>query len=442
MNKFVSSIVCGFIAGILTISLVACIQLPLSNSNVENSSNNRNSDKKITLKLWNIWAADTETQKKTFEQIINDYQSENPSIKIEVDSIENEAYKMKIKTAIAVQEAPDIFFTWGAGFAKPFVESGSVLALDDYLNDGTKEKISTGTMDNFIYNDKTYGLPMYMWSAVLYCNEELFEQSNVKIPETYDDLLDAVDIFNEKGITPIACGEKEGWPGMFFQNILAIRTAGVKECNLALSGGASFDQPDFVESAAKLEELVKKGAFDKAVMDITKDESEASFKQGKVAMYYMGNWAAGQWDADDSLIKGKVVCKNFPVIKGAGGDPNGFLGGSIDSFMVNSNTAYKGEAVKVVKYISEKMSEQAAVVGFGLPAWKGEVDKTKLSPTNAQIFELVKESTGFVLAWDTFLEGEDADTHKNLVANIFAGEKTPEEFTKEMQRLNKKKVEM
>ena len=51
---------------------------------------------------------------------------------------------------------------------------------------------------------------------------------------------------------------------------------------------------------------------------------------------------------------------------------------------------------------------------------------------------MVKESTGYVLAWDTFLEGADADTHKNLVAEIFAGTKTPEDFAKGMQKLNEK----
>ncbi|NLD50564.1 MAG: extracellular solute-binding protein [Clostridiaceae bacterium] len=443
MNKHISKILCFFLAGAITISLAACVKGPTTGGDVNTRSNGTGdkTEKKVTLKLWHIWAADTETQKKPFEQILKDFQKENPNIKLQVDAYENETYKTKIKTAVAVQEAPDIFFTWGAGFAKPFVTSNSVLPLDDYLKDGTREKISKGMFDYFIYDEKIYGLPMYMWSAVLYCNQELFDKNDVKIPETYEELLTAVKAFNSKGIVPLTCGEKERWPGMFFQNILAIRTAGVKKCNEALSGEASFNQPEFVESAAKLEELVKAGAFDKGAMALTKDESEAAFKQGKVAMYYMGNWPAGSFDADDSPIKGKVVCRNFPAITDSKGDANGFLGGSIESFMISSNTQAKEEAVKVVKYISEKMSEQASVVGFGMPAWNGEIDKSKILPTNAQIFELVKDTTGYVLAWDTFLEGADADTHKSLVAEIFAGTKTPEQFAEEMQKINENKAQ-
>jgi raffinose/stachyose/melibiose transport system substrate-binding protein len=441
MNKFVTRILCSLMAGAMIFSLAACN--PETNTGANTSGNSdtntgKASEKKITLKLWHIWAADSETQKKPFEKIIEEYQKENPNIKLEVEAYDNETYKTKIKTAIAVNEAPDIFFSWGAGFSKPFVKANSVLSLDDYINDGTKDKISAGTLDNFIFDGKTYGLPMYTWAAILYCNKELFDNNGVKIPETYDELLQAVEAFKAKNIIPLTCGEKERWPGMFYQNILAIRTAGVKLCNQALNKEASFDQPQFVESAAKLEELVKAGAFDKNVMALTKDEVEASFRQGKVAMYYMGNWAAGQWDADDSAIKGKVVCKNFPSLEGTNGDQQAFLGGSIETFMVSSNSNYKDEAVKVVKYISENMSNQAAFAGYGLPAWKGEVDKEKLSPTTAQVFDLVQSSTGYVLAWDTFLEGADADTHKNLVAEIFAGKRTPQDFAKEMQKLNTK----
>jgi len=442
MNRFISKMFCGLIAGAMIFGLSACVTDNSTGSEIGTGTGN-NGEEKVTIKLWHIWASDNETQKKPFEQIIKDYQKENPNIKLEVDAYENEAYKTKIKTSIAVQEEPDIFFTWGAGFAKPFVKSGSVLALDDYLDDGTKEKISTGTIDNFMYDEKIYGLPMYMWAAVLYCNQELFDQHNVKIPETYDELLHAVEVFNDADVIPITCGEKERWPGMFFQNILAIRTAGVKLCNKALNKETSFNQPEFIESAAKLEELVKAGAFDRGVMALTKDESEASFKQGKVAMYYMGNWAAGQWNEADSSIKGKVVCKNFPSIKDAAGDPDGFLGGSIESFMVSSRSDVKEEAVKAVKYISQKMSDYSAKEGYGLPVWKSEDDKSELldeeDDINAQIFELVEDSTGFVLAWDTFLEGADADVHKSLVAEIFAGTKTPEQFAEEMQKLNTEK---
>lgn len=40
------------------------------------------------------------------------------------------------------------------------------------------------------------------------CNQELFDQYGLEIPETMDDLYQVSEVFNENGITPLALGEK------------------------------------------------------------------------------------------------------------------------------------------------------------------------------------------------------------------------------------------
>ena len=394
--------------------------------------------KTVTLKLWHLWAADTESNKIPMEKVLRDFGKAYPNIKIEVDAVENQTYKTKIKTANAANEAPDIFFSWGAGFAQPFVESGKVLALDPYLKDGTRNKMLGGTLANFTYNKKVYGLPIYMWAGVFYCNKELFEKNNIKIPETFSELISAVKAFRAKGITPITVGEKERWPGMFFQNILALRTGGTQLCMDALSKKASFDQPAFIESAAKLSELVKANAFNEGCLGLTRDESEAVLIQGQVPMYYNGSWVAGSLEKDGSPVQGKIVAKKFPMVEGGKGNSDEFLGGSIDTFMVSANTKYPKEAALAVKYICENMSREAYLAGGNLPSWKVNVDKSKINPLMLQIVDLTKNAKGFVLAWDTFLVGAEADVHLNLIQEIFAGMTTPEKFAKEMQKLNQK----
>lgn len=392
--------------------------------------------KQITLKLWHIWATDSEASKKPFEKGLNDWNSSNPNVKIEAEATENETYKIKLRTAVAVNEAPDIFYCWGAGFAKPFVDAKKVLPLDEYLNDGTKGKLINGSLDYFTYDGKVYGLPIYMIAGVLYCNKELFEKNGIKIPDTYGELISAVKAFKARNITPMTVGEKDGWPGMFYQNILAIRTAGTKLTNEALNKQASFQLPVFVESASRLRELIEAGAFDSRCMNLTRDEAESDFKNGRVAMYYNGSWVAGSMDRNDCPVKGKIIVKNFPVLENSNGDPNGFVGGAIDTFMVSSNTKYKEEAIRAVKTISESFCKESYLSGSGIPVWKVEVDETNISPLTADISRLLKSSTGFVLAWDTLLSGSEAQTHINLVADIFAGRCTPEEFAAQMQKLN------
>lgn len=421
MKNSVSKIAVIFILGLnITFSLVDAAPKP------------------ITLKVWEIWASDTDVHKKPFTKVLSDFRNSYPDIHLEVEAVENQTYKTTIKTALMVNEAPDIFYTWGAGFAKPFVEAGKVLDLSPYLDNQIKNKLLPGTLTNVTYNERIYGLPFEMWCGIFYCNQELFTQNHLKIPETFSELLETVKAFRTKGITPITLGERERWPGMFYQNILALRIGGTKLIEDALNKKASFNQPTFVESAAKLRQLVNAGAFNEDCLNLTREASEKLFIQGKVPMYFSGSWVAGFVEKEGSPVKGKIIAKRFPLVEGGQGNTDEFLGGAVDSFMVSARTNHKQESVKVIKYLAENMSREAYLAGGGLPCWKATIDTRKVNPLTLQIVDLVKNAKGFVLAWDTFFSGSDADNHLDLVQEIFAGTITPEQFAKEMQKINQK----
>jgi raffinose/stachyose/melibiose transport system substrate-binding protein len=426
---------------ILTVSSAACEPSDsLASHSAAPATDTMNTDlpgnEKIKLKLWHIWVTDSDSNKRPFEKVLAEWNRANPDIQIEAEAAESEAYKIRIRTAVAVNEAPDIFFSWGAGFAKPFVSAGKVLALDDYLDEETLDKMVPGSLENFTYDGKIYALPTFMIAGIFYCNQELFDKYDVKIPDTFDELLEAVRIFKENDITPMAVGLKDGWPGIFYQNILAIRTAGIEKTISALNKEITFYQPEFIESAKKLAELVEAGAFHSGSSQLTQYEAENTFIKGKVPMYYCGSWSAGTMERPNSLVKGKVVVKNFPYIEGAKGDRNGFLGGAIDNFMISSSTQYKNEAVTAMVEICQNLSRESYLAGAGIPAWKVDVDRSEISPLATEISDLIKDSEGFVLAWDTFLTGSDAQTHIELVTDIYAGKITPEKFAMEMQKLN------
>ena len=48
-------------------------------------------------------------------------------------------------------------------------------------------------------------------------NKELFEKAGIDAPPaTWDEFLADVQKLKDAGITPIAVGEKDKWPGMFW----------------------------------------------------------------------------------------------------------------------------------------------------------------------------------------------------------------------------------
>ncbi len=446
MKKIWSKLLACAVSGIVALSSAGCgtSQVSSNESNkpaAEAASGEQKeaaSGEKVTLNVWHLWTTDSDANAKSFMKVFEQYKAEHPNVEVVIDASENEAYKTKLKTAMAANEGPDVFFSWGAGFAQPFVDAGQVLPIEEYLTDDQKANLIESQRTNLTYDGKLYGLPFVSWVGILYCNQEVFEQNGVKVPDTYEEFLAAVETFSSKGIVPLTVGAKDGWPLMFFQNILALRQAGADGSNAALDKAASFNQPEFVQSAQMLTDLVKAKAFDDAALALTYDEAKMAFLSGEVPMTYMGSWLAGEiQDENLSTVKGKVVAKNFPSIAGTKGNKDEFLGGAIDCFMVNNNTKHKKEAAEFAAYMAEHMARESFLLGAGLPAWKVDTTGETIDPLVQQMVELANNSTGFVLAWDTKLSGEAAEKHKTLVQEVFAGTKTPQQFVDEMDAANK-----
>lgn len=424
---------------LLSLLLVLTMVLGLSACDSGEGSEGPTADEPITLTMWDVQASEEDS--RVIRPIIEEWNAAHPEAQIVREGFDVENYKIKLKTAIAANEAPDLIYGWGAGFMEPFVEAGKILPLDEYLSDEVKENVYNGALTYGQFDDQTYALPFNMWYAVFYCNTELFDTYGIKIPETYDELLTAVEGFRAEGIGPIGVGANERWTAMFYHNALALRTAGADACNAALAGDGAFDSPEMLEAARKLEELVNAGAFIDGAMGLNYDEFVAMFKQGQIPMMLQGTWLAGELEMDEyPEVQGKVVAKKFPIMDGGAADTE-YLGGAIDMYMVNNETEHKEIAVQALEFIAQEMSKRGFEEGIGLPVYDAEFDQSQVDRVTKEALELVQDSSGFVLAWDTFLVGEDAQLHLDLVQEMFAGIRTPEDFVAEMQTINEKSEE-
>jgi raffinose/stachyose/melibiose transport system substrate-binding protein len=87
-------------------------------------------------------------------------------------------------------------------------------------------------------------------------------------------------------------------------------------------------------------------------------------------------------------------------------------------------------------YLSEQLGTQGYLAGAGLPSWKIDgLDTSSLSSLDRSAAEIMSTATSFITWWDNILPAESAETHKNLIASLLAGDITPEEFCKQMAQL-------
>lgn len=429
------------LAATMVFSLAACGSGTKDNKGATTSSESgkttekeKVADKDITITFQNIFPDPTDPKNKLLKKLVTQYQTEHPNITIELDSLNTDQQKLKLKTQAASKEVPDITVVNPSAQMKPFVEAKLFAPLNDMLDqNGLKATFQEGLLDWYSFDNNTYALPDGNNIAVVFYNKELFEKAGVNVPTTFEELLEVVKTLKEKGITPIAIGEKDSWTGSFlFMNML-LRTNGPGFLKDVLDKKKTFEDPAFQEAVSAFQSLVTAGAFQEGATSFDYNAGENIFKTGKSAMYFMGTWATG--GIETSSVNGKVGVFKFPTINGKG-DPNEFMLAPGSAFAISANSEHLQETKDFLNWFMLKFPKEAfdakGAVGIGQIV-EGDFKAAGYSDMAMEVLGLFKEVKGGDLAFDNTMNPGTAQVHLNSIQNLFVEKKDPAEVGKEHQ---------
>lgn len=437
-----SKIVGTILAAVMMFSMTACgdanqkVATETKGASTASDAPKGSGTQKMKITMWSQFADPTSKDggAVAFYKALDATKQKFPNIEIEHVGTGGEAYKQKLPAAAAANELPDMFFAWGGGASQSFVAGNRILPLDNLSKDGTLDRLVRGTTDNFTFGGKLYGLPTVITVASLYVNKELFEKAGAKIPTTWDELVASINALKAKDIQPVALGAKDRWPDIFWNSILNIRMGGSSAMNAALRKTGAFNTPEFVEAASKYKQLIDMKAFGENFLGVSDDDAINMFVTGKAAMYYMGGWANGKINADDSLVKGKVIPIKFPTIPGGKGNSDEWYGGTGETFYLNSKIKNPEQVWPMYKFFVETMAKESFLAGSGSSSWKSDMgDTSKVDPLAVEIGKLSSNATGFSYWWDQMLNGNDTESMFGSMMKFLSGKLTPEEYTKELQ---------
>jgi raffinose/stachyose/melibiose transport system substrate-binding protein len=231
----------------------------------------------------------------------------------------------------------------------------------------------------------------------------------------------------DAGITPIALGEGDKWPGMHMWAYLVTRLGGKDNFQNALLRTGSFTDPAFVEAGKKLQELIALEPFQDGFLGATYGDEATAMGNGKAAMELMGQWAPAV-ERDNSEDK-KGIGDNlgwfpFPMVEGGAGDPNDAVGGG-NGFAIGKNAS--PEAVDFVKFLtSAENQKRLAEIGVAIPVVKGgEAGMT--DPLLIQLQKQLAQAKYFQLYYDQALPPAMGSVINDSTQGIFAGTLTPEQ---------------
>jgi raffinose/stachyose/melibiose transport system substrate-binding protein len=388
------------------------------------------SEEPVTIEWWHIQNNDPGLS--IWQDAADAYMAEHPNVTVEITVLENEAFKAKITTNMQAGDPPDLFQSWGGGGLLEQVNAGLVTDVTDEVAPWISE-INAGAASMYQVDGRQYGIPFDLGLVGIWYNKDLFAEAGIDTPPaTWDELLAAVDALKGAGITPIAVGEGDKWPGMFWWAYLSVRMCGADVMQQAASDASAFENSCFVQAGEKLKELIDKEPFQDAFLATPWEGATgeaALVANGRAAMDLMGQWAPGtmQANAENGEGLGEALgWFSFPAVPDGAGDPtDGFGGGN--GFAVGANAPLP-ETVDFLHYLvsTEVATEFGSSATGILPVTVG-TESSVTDPNLTALLEGRAQAQYVQLYLDQAFPPAVGLELNDVIQTLYAGESTPEE---------------
>ncbi|MEQ4539218.1 MAG: extracellular solute-binding protein [Billgrantia sp.] len=387
-----------------------------------------------TVRVLRVEISDVE--KRYYDDIVAEYEAQNPGVNVVFEYIANEAYKTRLPTLLQSNQRPDIFYSWGGEGLRDQVEAGFVRDLTEEMQDGWQDLYPESAVRAFTLDERVYGAPLYATVVGFWANTALTEQAGVDIEsiETWEDLKEAVVALRESGITPAVVGGQDGWPMHFYWGYLATRLAGGEGIEAAKEGeNGGFEGEPFVRAGELLQSFVELNPFQSGFMATSYERASGMFGDGEAALHLMGDWdyipskersmtGEGVPDEDLEFIR-------FPRVDDGAGNDDSF--GGMNGFAVTRDAS--DEAVDFLRFLlNEENQREAARLGIFVPVAHGSEEELD-TPYARKVAQILSESNFHQVFLDQALGTSVGATVNDISGDLAQGEITPEEAAAQVE---------
>ena len=392
-----------------------------------------------------VWAIIQNSTDQTLPNMVKEFNAAHSDMHANLTQYQNDPYKQKLVVAMGADQGPDVFFGWGGGTLKEYVDAGKVYDLTSALNADPqwKARYPASVLAGATFDGKIYAVPINNVQPVFfYYNKQLFDRYGVSVPQTWDDLLAAVKTFKDAGVAPIALGGASKWPDLMWEEYLVDRVGGPGAFNAAANGEAGAWKADaFIKANTMIQDLVKAGGFQNGFESTTQDSNApaALLYTGRAAMELMGSWEYGTIAnaAPDFVKNGHLGVFAFPAVQAGSGDPKDIAGNLANYYSVTAFAKNKDVAVQFLKDEALSDSQVIAQLKVGqVPAAAGIsdlIDQYGSAPEFQRFVNgLVQDAPNFQLSWDQALSpalGQELLRNLDL---LFTQQITPQQFSQNM----------
>lgn len=255
-----------------------------------------------SVSLW-TWSPIT----RTAEKMIDAFEKANPDITIDYTNYNyNPEYLQALSAASASDNLADIVGLQPGSLTQTY--SDYLIDLSDYAkaewgddwtsvyDNVTQSQLQLGNKDG---DDGHYILPIETQDIYVEYNKTLFEQLGLKVPTTYDELVEVSKTLRDNGYAPLFFGGADGWQHV---NLLLMCTSQISdtlfdECQ---NGEKAWTCDEMKQAMTNYKKLFDDGVMqDGSLSSISYSDGTTLFLAGQAGMMLLGSWWAQEYTSED-----------------------------------------------------------------------------------------------------------------------------------------------
>jgi multiple sugar transport system substrate-binding protein len=326
-------------------------------------SGDESADGTVTLEFAQWWGA--ELPAGEFDKIINDFTTQNPTIKVKLLSAPYASTKQQLITGAASKTLPDVVGLDGA-WVNDFAKQGAITdisALMTEANYDASQLASQVQLDN-----KTYMIPVVNFVYPLFVNKDLLTKAGVaEVPATRTAFLDAAKKISATG------ADVKGWalpldtavPNGIQNDVMSWLWA--SGGSMLQDGKPNLTSPGVKSTVEFVKSLNDAGVIAPGSLTMKEQDKVEKFTNGQVGMMI------------DSLAHINLIKENKPDLRfevAALPAEDGYTGKRGIPYAswgigISNSTKHKAEAFKLVSYLmSQETNAKLSTIANGFPGNK------------------------------------------------------------------------
>ncbi|RKL68250.1 binding protein msmE [Salipaludibacillus neizhouensis] len=405
----------------LLVALTACN----SGDNETNGDSNESgsNEGEVTLTFYSTMGEENEID--AFESIFADFEAENPGIKIE-GNFPSGSYEDTLRVRMASNDLPDLFDThgWAKNRYGNYVADLSDMDWADHFDESMEPILKDE-------DGKVYAFPINQAKDGIMYNATLLEELNIKVPETMDEWIAAMETVRDEAEGDVAPlwipGNDQFAIGQILDQLSTPLLVTDDDNNYEdelLDG--SFDWSNYNLLPEKLLEMQEKDLLNVDALTANDAQRAQLMSQNLIAFTFAG----GAFGPDVQELNSEVEIGSMPVPAFFEGDEPSWIGGERHTVAASKDSENLEEAKMFIEFLAQPENAKKIAEATTLPSGLTNVDAENFYAEYYEKWSHIEVQPYFDRV---YLPSGMWDVYATTGADLLAGSLTPEQVADVME---------